>query len=149
MIDDNGDDLLHEAGHYVVFVFLNGVGHGVPDFPLCTFVSSVVNAFKKHDNQSELARVFFGPAFNYYFFLGVELDGIAALAVQDAEEAVLPSAEREIGHGRGHADVDSDIAGGRFIAETSSRRTARCKQRRLIAVLASLEKREGFVQIAG
>jgi hypothetical protein len=27
MVDDNGDYLLHEAGHYVVFVFLDGVGH--------------------------------------------------------------------------------------------------------------------------
>ena len=27
MVDDNGNDLLHEAGHYVVFVFLDGVGH--------------------------------------------------------------------------------------------------------------------------
>src|SRR5271163_228978 len=87
-----------------------------------------------HAFLSELARVVFGPAFYHYFFLGVELDGVAALSVEDAEEAVFPSAEREIGHGRGHADVDSDIAGRRFVPEASRGSTAGSKQRSLIAV---------------
>jgi len=33
--------------------------------------------------------VFFGPAFDYYFFVGVELDGVSALPVEIAEEAVF------------------------------------------------------------
>src|ERR1700734_3499047 len=76
---------------------------------------------------SELARVFFGPAFDDYFLFGIELDGVAALSVQNAEETVFPSAEREIGHGRGYADVDSDIAGGSFITEAPRCCTARGK----------------------
>src|ERR1700731_2006152 len=125
MIDDNGDHLLHEAGHYVVFIFLDGVRHGVQDFPLCTFVSSVVNAFKEDGNQSELARVLLGPALDYDFLLGIELDRVPALSMQDAEEAVFPAAEREISHGSRYADVDSDIAGGSFVTEPTRCRTTR------------------------
>jgi len=90
-----------------------------------------------------------GPAFDHYFLLGVELDGIAALAVQDAEEAVFPAAERKIGHGGGYADVDSDIAGGGFVPEPPCRRAARGKQRCLVAVATALEECQSFVHIAG
>src|SRR5438309_9986863 len=72
----------------------------------------------------ELARVLFCPALNNNFLVGIELDRVAALAVQIAEEAVLPSAEGEIRHGRGNANVDADIARGRFVAEAASRRSA-------------------------
>src|ERR1700692_706930 len=97
----------------------------------------------------ELARMFFGPAFDYDFFVGVELDGVAALAVEVAEETVLPSAEGEVGHGRGDSDVDADVAGGRFVAEAARGRSARGEERRLIAVGAAFQKGEGFIHAVG
>ena len=67
----------------------------------------------------KLSRVFFGPALYYYFFVGVKFYGITALSVKIAEETVLPSGEREIGHRRGHADIDADISCGGFVFETA------------------------------
>src|SRR6202166_4661095 len=96
----------------------------------------------------ELARMFFGPAFDYDFFVGIELDGVAALAVEVAEEAVFPSAEGEVGHGRGDSDVDADVAGGGFVAEAARGRSTRGEERRLIAVGAALEEGEGVVHVA-
>ena len=91
--------------------------------------------------------MFCGPALDHDFLFGIELYRVAALAVLDAEEAVFPSAEREIGHGRGHADVDADVACRRFVAEAPGCCAARRKQRRLIAVGTALQKREGFVEV--
>src|SRR5580698_7106755 len=91
----------------------------------------------------------FRPAFDYYFLVGVELDGVAALAVEVAEEAVLPSAKRKISHRRGDADVDTDISCWRFVAEATRGRAARCEQRRLVAVGAAFEEGEGFVHVIG
>src|SRR5437667_5032028 len=68
---------------------------------------------------SELARVFFCPALDYNLHLGIKLNRIATLPVHNPKEAVFPSAEREIGHGRGDSDVDADVSGGRFIAEAA------------------------------
>src|SRR5215472_8339976 len=89
-----------------------------------------------------------GPPFYYDFLFRVELDAIAPLAMEDAEEAVFPSTEREVGHRSGHADIDSDIARRRFITKTPGRRAAGSKKRRLIAKRAARQKFEGFVQIA-
>src|SRR5438477_6430144 len=97
----------------------------------------------------ELAAVLFGPALDDNFFVGIELNSIPPLAVQIAEETVLPSAEREISHGRGHADVDTNIARRRLIAETARSRSTRGKQRRLVTVGAALEERQGVVQTLG
>src|SRR5580693_4456412 len=97
----------------------------------------------------ELSAVLFGPALDYNFLVGVELDGIAALAVKIAEKAVLPSAEGEVGHGRGDSDVDADVPRGRFVAEAAGSRSARGEQRCLIAVSAALEKRESIVHVVG
>src|ERR1700678_3914822 len=91
----------------------------------------------------------FGPAFDYYFLVGVELDGVAALAMKIAEETVLPAAEREIGHGRSDPDVDADISRRRFVTEPARGRPARCEQRRLVAVGAAFEKGERFVHVIG
>src|ERR1700728_742370 len=98
---------------------------------------------------SEFPAVLFGPAFDYYFLVGIKLDGVAALAVEIAEEAVLPSTEGEVGHGSRDSDVDADISRGRFIAEAARGRSARCKQRRLITVGAAFEKGEGFIHVVG
>src|ERR1700688_2967226 len=97
----------------------------------------------------ELARMFFGPAFDYDFFVGIELDGVAALAVEVAEEAVLPSAEGEVGHGRGDSDVDADVAAGGFVAEAARGRSAGREERRLIAVGAALKEGERVVHVIG
>src|SRR5579863_2627484 len=93
--------------------------------------------------------MFFGPALDYYFLVGVELDSVAALAMEIAEEAVLPSAEREVGHGCGDSDVDADVAGGGFVAEAARGRTARGEERRLIAIGAAFEEGERVVHVAG
>src|SRR5579863_2480645 len=95
----------------------------------------------------EFAGVVFGPAFDDHFFVGVELDGVAALAVHVSEEAVFPSTEREIGHGRGDADVDADVSGGGFVAEAARGGTAGSEERGLIAEGILLEKIHRFIQI--
>ena len=97
----------------------------------------------------EFSAVLFGPAFDDYFLVGIEFDGIAALAVEVAEEAVLPSAEGEVGHGRGDSDVDADVSGGRFVTETAGGGTAGGEQRRLVTVDAAFEKGQGFVHVIG
>src|SRR6202011_1130967 len=97
----------------------------------------------------ELAAVLFGPAFHDNFLVGIELDGVAALPVEIAEEAVLPSTEREVSHRRGDSNVDADISRGCFIAEAARGRTARREQRGLIAVGTALQKGERFVHVAG
>src|SRR5215469_17274375 len=76
----------------------------------------------------EFPRVPFCPALDDHFLFAVKLDSVAALAVHHAEKAVFPSAEGEIGHGRGDSDVDADVAGGRLIPELARGRTARGKQ---------------------
>src|SRR6266567_1351826 len=95
----------------------------------------------------ELAAVLFGPAFDHDFLVGVELYRVAALTVEIAEEAVLPSAEREVGHGRGDSDVNANVAGRRFIAETARRRSTRCEQGRLVAVGTAFEEGQRFVHV--
>ena len=74
------------------------------------------------------------PALDHDFRIGVELNRIFALRVQDAEETFLPPIKREIRHGRGDPNVDSDISRGRFVPEFARRRTAGCEQRRLVPV---------------
>src|SRR6202049_501843 len=97
----------------------------------------------------KLAAVLFGPAFHDNFLVGIELDGVAALPVEIAEEAVLPSTEREVSHRRGDSNVDADISRWCFIAEATRGRTARREQRGLIAVGTALQESERFVHVAG
>src|SRR5690348_2534499 len=75
----------------------------------------------------ELAAVLFCPALNNNFLIGIELNGVATLPMEVAEKAILPAAEGEICHRRGYADVNSDIAGGRLVAESPRGGTAGCK----------------------
>src|SRR3954471_8743592 len=82
----------------------------------------------------ELARPLFGPALDDDFLFCVELDGIASLAVQDAEEAVFPSAEREVGHGGGDSDVHADVPCRSFVAELTRGGAAGCKDGSSVAV---------------
>src|SRR5450755_746455 len=85
------------------------------------------------------------PALNHDFRFGVELHGVAALTVQNSEEAVFPSAEWEIRHGRGHADIDADISRRSFVAEFSRRRTAGGEERSLVTVRAAVHKIHRFI----
>src|ERR1700691_3733943 len=93
--------------------------------------------------------MFLRPTFHYYFFVGVELDGVAALAVEIAEEAVLPSAEGEVGHGRGDSNVDANVSRRGFVAEAASGRSAGSEERRLITVGAALEEGQGVIHAIG
>src|SRR5258708_36809124 len=88
----------------------------------------------------KLAGMIFGPALDDDFFVGVKLDGVAALAVHVAKEAIFPAAEREIGHGRGDANVDADVSRRGFVAEPARRRAAGSEKRRLIAKRILLQK---------
>src|SRR5580704_6938026 len=98
-------------------------------------------------NRSELPAVLLRPAFDDNFLVGIKLNRVPALSVKIAEEAVFPSAEREIGHGRGDSDVDANIACGRFIAKTSRCCSARGEERSLIAIGAAFEKGQRLVHI--
>src|SRR5579864_180957 len=88
----------------------------------------------------ELSAVLPGPALDHNLFVGVELDGVVALGVHRAKEALFPAAEGKIGHGRGHADVDADVSGRRLIAELARRSAAGGKERGLVAVRAARQK---------
>src|SRR5476649_2598242 len=73
-----------------------------------------------------------GPPLHHNFLFRVELHSITALSVQHAKEAVFPSAEWKVRHGRSHSNVDANVARRRFITEPSCCRAAGCKQRRLV-----------------
>src|SRR5579883_1361617 len=97
----------------------------------------------------EFTRVLLGPAFDHDLLLGKELDRIAPLCVHDAEEAILPAAEREVGHGSSHADVNANISRRSFVAKTARRCSTRREERSLVAVRAALQKRQRLIQIIG
>ena len=63
--------------------------------------------------------MFLRPAFDNHFLVSIELDRVPSLRVQVAKEAALPPGKGEICHGRGNSDVDPDIAGRRFMAESA------------------------------
>jgi len=93
----------------------------------------------------KLARFLARPALDDDFGFGEKFNGVASLAVEDAEEAFFPSAEREIGHGCGDADIDADIPGRRLIAEFAGGGAAGGEERGLVAVGAAAQKIHGFV----
>ena len=72
----------------------------------------------------KLARPLLRPSFDHDFLFGVELDCIAPLAMHNSQEAVLPTAEWKVGHWRGHADVDTNIAGLHLVTEFACGRAA-------------------------
>ena len=61
------------------------------------------------------------PAARDGLLAGVELDGVGAVGVQVAEEAVLPAGEREERDRRGDADVDADHARVDLVAKAAHR----------------------------
>ena len=95
----------------------------------------------------EFPAVFFCPTFNHDFLIRIEFDRIATLAMEIAEETVLPSTERKICHWGRHADIDSDVSSRRLVAEAARRRSARSKQRGLITVGTAFQESERVVQV--
>src|SRR5438132_14007136 len=91
---------------------------------LCALCGQNSNYRGHTEAPSELSRILFCPALDDNFFLGVKLNLVSSLPVHNPKEAVFPSAEREIGHGRGDSDIDADVSGGRFIAEAARGRAA-------------------------
>src|ERR1700730_2571410 len=93
----------------------------------------------------KFARFLARPALHDDFRFGVELHGVAPLSVQNTEETFFPSAERKISHGRGDADVDANISGGRFLAKLSGSSAAGRKKRSLISIRTAAQKFQGRI----
>ena len=93
----------------------------------------------------KLAGFLARPAFDYDFRFGEKFDGVAALAVEDAEETIFPAAEGKIGHRRGYTDVDADVARGRFITKLARSGAAGGEKRCLVSVVAAAEEFHGFL----
>src|SRR5262245_4562837 len=113
MVSDIGAPELFAHFHIVV-IFDQGevafLGRTTPaDALLLLRGAKSSSSLGRNDKKSKLARVLFRPALHYHFLFGVKLDGIASLAVHNAEETVFPSTERKVGHGSGYADVDADV----------------------------------------
>src|SRR6201988_5088805 len=98
---------------------------------------------------SEFAGLLTRPALDHNFGFGEKFYGVASLAVKNAEEAFLPSAEREISHRGGDADINADIACRSFVAELPRRRAARGEKRGLISVRTTTQKFHGLVNRIG
>src|SRR6185295_2918481 len=64
------------------------------------------------------------PSRNRNFLVGVEIERVAAVDLEVAEEAVARAAEGEVGHRRRDADVDADHRRGGPMAEFSGRLAA-------------------------
>src|SRR5580704_14884351 len=99
-------------------------------------------------DRLELPRVLLSPALDDYFFVGVELDGVASLGVHIAEETSFPSGEGEVGHRGGYAYVDADVACGGLVTESARGRSAGSEKGSLVAIWAALQKVDRFVHIS-
>src|ERR671922_977632 len=98
-----------------------------------------------HICVSEFAGFLARPALDHDFGFGEKFNGVASLPVKNAEKAFFPSAEGEIGHGRGNPDVDANVACRRFVTELARRRAAGGEERSLVPVRAAAEKFHGVV----
>src|SRR6267142_859709 len=107
------------------------------------------NGFVVMRSSLELARFLARPALDDDFGFGEKFDGVAALAVEDSEETLFPSAEWEIGHRGGDADIDADIARGSLVTEFAGGGTAGGEKRGLVAVRAAAQKIHGFINRIG
>src|SRR5258708_36918973 len=73
-----------------------------------TLAPGLRNEPKPEGAALKLPRPLFGPALDDHFLIGVELDCVAPLPLHHTQKAVLPTAERTVGHARRYADVDAD-----------------------------------------
>ncbi len=69
--------------------------------------------------------------------------------MEGSEKAIFPAAEREVSHGGGDTDVDSDVTGGGFVTEAAGGDSAGGEDTSGVAVGASGDHGDGFVKIAG
>src|ERR1700686_5339837 len=65
--------------------------------------------------------------------------------MQNTEETIFPSAEWEVRHGRGHANVDADISRRGFVAKFSCGRATGGKQRSLVPIRTVVQKLHSLV----
>ena len=98
--------------------------------------------------RSELPSVLVYPSLDDDLLIRVKLYGVTSLSVQIAEETVLPSSEWEIGHGRGHSDINADVACRGFVPESAPRRPAGCEKRSLVAIGTALQERHRLIHVA-
>src|SRR4029079_5320534 len=86
------------------------------------------------------------PARDRDLLVGVELEGVAAVDLEVAEEAVARAAEGEVGHRRGDADVDPDHRGGRMARELARGLAARGEDRRRVGVRMRMKQGDRIVE---
>src|SRR5688572_4136340 len=67
------------------------------------------------------------PAADRDLLVRIELERVAAVHLEVAEEAVARAPEREVGHRRRHADVDAHHRRSGAVRELTRGFTARCK----------------------
>src|SRR3954453_12030609 len=97
--------------------------------------------------DEELARLAVGvPARGDSRLARVEIDRIAAMGVQIAEERVLPAREREEGHGRRDADVHADHPGVAIVAVAAGDGPRLRKERGAVAVARAVDDRNRLIQ---
>src|SRR5664279_599875 len=99
--------------------------------------------------MGNMGHLWLSPAFDDDLLFCVELDGVASLGVQVAEEAGFPSAEGEISDWSGHADVDADVARRSLVLEAASGGSVGGEQRGCVAVFAQADNANGFFQCVG
>src|SRR5262249_52484620 len=92
-------------------------------------------------------RMLLAPTLDNDLLLGIELDCIATLSVHDTEEALFPSAKREIRHRCGYSNINADVPCWRLIAEAARRRSAGCEERRLVAKPAPRQELHRLVEV--
>ena len=73
-------------------------------------MKSLSNAQPQLGLKSEYPRPLLRPTLHDHLLVGEEFEGVAALAVEVAIKTVARAAEGERGDGRGHADIDADVA---------------------------------------
>src|SRR5262249_49925062 len=88
------------------------------------------------------------PALDHDLLVGVELDRVATLAVQVAEETPLPPAEREARDGRGDAEVDPDVSGLHLVAELPRGGPARREEAGLVPERGAIDEVDRLVDRA-
>src|SRR5262249_172762 len=87
------------------------------------------------------------PARDDDLLVGVELDAVASMRLEIAVERPLGTAEREVRHRRGHADVDAEHAGLDAIAVLACPLAARGEDAGRVAQLVLAHDRHRLVEV--
>src|SRR5262245_47631567 len=86
-----------------------------------------------------------GPAAGHHLGPGVEAHAIVAVDVGIAEEAVLPSAERVVGHRHRDGDVDADHAHLDLVLELACRAAVAGEHGDAVGALVAVDEGQGLV----